>query len=271
MSNSPAAVSFETMTGSPPENYERYFVPTIGSAFATDLVEAAGLGPGDRILDVACGTGVVTRLAAERVGGHGSVTGLDINPGMLAVARSVSNQSIQWREASAEDLPFDNGSFDVVLCSLGLEFVADKSRALGEIHRVLRPAGRLAINGVGPIPPVFAALAEGLEHHVGADAASFVRQVFSFHDISEIQDLLDEAGFRDVEVQSTTLHIELPPARPSLWQYVHSTPMAAAVAAIGKEARASFEREVVAAWEPFVVDGALVIEPRAIVATGRRG
>jgi ubiquinone/menaquinone biosynthesis C-methylase UbiE len=109
------------------ENYERFFVPAIGAPVAADLIECAELRPGERVLDVACGTGVVARLAAERVGGTGAVAGLDLNPGMLAVARSVtpSDMVIDWHEASAEAMPLSDESFDVVLCQLGLQFVPD--------------------------------------------------------------------------------------------------------------------------------------------------
>ena len=89
--------------GNAPENYERFFVPAIGAPVAADLIDIAALRPGERVLDVACGTGVVARLAAERVGTTGTVAGLDINPGMLVVARSVapSGVAIEWHEASA--------------------------------------------------------------------------------------------------------------------------------------------------------------------------
>src|SRR5213594_3722286 len=134
VSTSTTAVSFKQYGGNAAENYERYFVPTIGTPFATALLDAAGLHRGERVLDVACGTGVVTRLAAERVGPDGALGGLDINPAMLAVARSVSSSGapIEWHEASAESLPLADGSFDVVLSSLGLQFVSDKLSALGE-------------------------------------------------------------------------------------------------------------------------------------------
>ncbi len=164
VNTSTTAVSFKQYGGNAAENYERYFVPTIGIPFATALLEAAGLHRGERVLDVACGTGVVTRLAAEQVGSSGAVAGLDINPAMLAVARSVSSSgaAIEWHEASAESLPLADGSFDVVLSSLGLQFVPDKASALREMRRVLAPGGRLAIATVGPTPPLFAILEQAL-------------------------------------------------------------------------------------------------------------
>ena len=117
VSTSTTAVSFKQYGGNAAENYERYFVPTIGIPFATILLDAAGLHRGEHVLDLACGTGVVTRLAAERVGPTGAVAGLDINPAMLSVARTVptSGAPIEWHEASAESLPLADGSFDIVL------------------------------------------------------------------------------------------------------------------------------------------------------------
>jgi ubiquinone/menaquinone biosynthesis C-methylase UbiE len=181
VSTSTTGVSFKQYGGNAAENYERYFVPTIGMPFANALLDVAGLHRGERVLDVACGTGVVTRLAAERVGVNGAVAGLDINPSMLAVARSVpsSGAAIEWHEASAESLPFDDASFDVVLSSLGLQFVADKASALREMRRVLAPDGRLAIGTVGPTPPLFAILEQALARHVKPEVAGFMRAVLA--------------------------------------------------------------------------------------------
>jgi ubiquinone/menaquinone biosynthesis C-methylase UbiE len=134
-------ISVETYRGNAAENYERYFVPAIGAPLASDLIDAASLRPGERVLDVACGTGVVTRLAAGHVGAAGNVSGVDINPGMLAVARenAPAASSIEWYEGSAEALPFADATFDVVLCQMGLQFFPDKPKALQEMRRVLTP------------------------------------------------------------------------------------------------------------------------------------
>ena len=143
---------YEAYGGSAPENYERYFVPVIGTPLATDLIDIATLRPGERVLDVACGTGVVARLAAERVGTTRTVAGIDINPGMLTVARSVTppGMSIEWYETSAEAIPLPDEAFDVVLCQLGLQFVSDKLAALREMRRVLAPNGRLVTRWSDP-------------------------------------------------------------------------------------------------------------------------
>ena len=272
MNTSATAVSFKQYGGNAAENYERYFVPTIGTAWATALLDAAELRPGDRVLDVACGTGVVTRLTAERVGPDGAVAGLDVNPAMLAVARSVpsSGAAIEWHEASAESLPLADGSFDVVLSSLGLQFVPDKASALREMRRVLAPGGQLAVATVGPTPPLFAILEQALARHVGPEAAGFMGAVFSLHDPQELEKLTSGAGFRDVEVRSKPLSIALPGPGDSLWQYVHSTPLTAAVAEIDDVGRAALERDVVAAWQSFVHDGAVILDANAVLTTARK-
>ena len=272
MSTSKAAVSFKQYGGNTAENYERYFVPTIGVAFATALLDAVEVHPGERVLDVACGTGIVTRLAAERVGPNGAVAGLDLNPGMLAVARSVpsSGAAIEWHEADAESLPLADGSFNAVVSSLGLQFVPDKALALREMWRVLAPDGRVAIGTVGPTPPLFEILEQALARHVKPEAAGFMRAVFSLYEPQELEKLASGAGFRDVEVELKALPITLPGPADFLWQYVHSTPLAPAVAEIDDARQAALERDVVAAWQSFVKDGALAFDANAVLTTARK-
>lgn len=258
--------------GDAPENYERFFVPAIGAPVAADLIDIAALRPGERVLDVACGTGVVARLAAERVGPTGTVAGLDVNPGMLAVARSVapSGVSIEWHEASAEAMPLPDEAFDVVTCQMGLQFVPDKPAALREMRRVLAPDGRLALNTPGRITPVFVIMAEALARHINPELAGFVHQVFSLHDPDEIRNLIGDAGFHQVDVQPRTKTLHLPPPEEFFWQYVHSTPMSLAVAQADDESRAALERDVVAKWQQFVDNSQLICEQGIVVATARK-
>jgi len=140
------------LEGSAAELYQRHLVPGITSKWAEDLVHRAQLRPDEEVLDVACGTGVVARLAAKKMA-SGHVTGLDLNPGMLAVARGVVSEgaSVNWREGSALDLPFPSGRFDAVLCQLGLQFFPDQPKALREMRRVMRVPGRVALSVYSPI------------------------------------------------------------------------------------------------------------------------
>lgn len=256
----------------PPANYERFFVPAIGAPLAADLIRLAALRTGDRVLDVACGTGVLARLASQEVGDTGTVTGLDVNPGMLAVARSATPPSlpIEWHEASAEAMPLPDASFDVVACQMGLQFMPDKPVTLREMRRVLARRGRLILNVPGPTPRLFSIMGEALERHIGAEAAGFVNQVFSLHDPEEINNLIDSAGFRDVSVKAETKSLRLPPSEEFLWQYVHSTPLAGAVGELDDDRRGALERDVVAKWQEFVKDRALVLQVRVVVAMARK-
>jgi ubiquinone/menaquinone biosynthesis C-methylase UbiE len=264
--------SFKDFGGSAPENYERFFVPVIAAPLATNLIDIAQLRRGERVLDVACGTGVVAQLTAERVGDTGTVAGIDLNPGMLAVARSVTPPSmvIEWHQTSAEAMPLPDEAFDVVLCQMGLQFVPDKLAALREMQRVLVPGGRLIINVVGPRPRVFAILAEALAHHIKPEIGAFVNLVFSLHDTGELQHLISGAGFREVAIQSDTRTLRLPAPEEFLWQYVQSTPLANAVAQVDDATRAALERDVVAKWQAFMEDGSLTLQLGVVVATARK-
>lgn len=264
--------SYKDFSGNAAENYQRYFVPVIPTPLAAELVETARILPGEHVLDVGCGTGVVTRLAAQATGPTGRVVGIDPNPGMLAVAASIPappGTSIEWRQAPAESLPLPDESFDLVLSQLALMFVADRPAATREIRRVLSSGGRVAINVPGKMPRLFEIMDEALASHVSPELAQFVGAVFSLHDPAEIETLLAGAGFRDVHVEVTTETLRLPPPADFLWQYVHATPMGAVVAACEDDRWEKVEHDVVAAWQQFVVDGNLVVHQPIVVATAR--
>lgn len=258
--------------GSLPENYERFFVPAIGKPLAIDLVDLAELRPGERVLDVACGTGIVARLAAEQVGADGAVAGLDVNPGMVAVARSISSPgvSIEWHEADAESMPLPDEAFDVVLCQLSLQFMPNKLAALKEMRRVLVNGGRLILNVPGRAGEIFAIFSEELERHISQEAAGFVRQVFSLNDASELRQLASEAGFDDVSVNVNDKTPSLPPPREFLWQYVHSTPLSGLLADTSDEERAKLERDIVARWQEFEENGVMIYRQPIVEMTARK-
>ncbi|WP_265519834.1 methyltransferase domain-containing protein [Nitratireductor luteus] len=255
--------------GTAAENYQRFFVPAIGAPVADDLIAIADLQPGERVLDIACGTGVVTRLAAERVGATGSVTGLDINPGMLAVARSATppHLSIDWREANAESLPFPDNAFDVVLCQMGLQFVSGKLTALREMRRVLERGGRAVISVPGPKPPLFAIMTDALARHLSQEAAAFGDLVFSMHDIDEIKELMRSAGFGNADVEAKPKNLRLPAPADFLWQYIHSTPLAEPATQADEATRAALQREVCERWKEFVEDDFLSLQVGMTTAT----
>ena len=124
--------------------YEDLFVPALFEQWTSRIAESAGVGPGQRVLDVACGTGVLSREVARRVGDDGHAAGLDLLPGMLEVARRFA-PDIEWRQGSAEALPYPDESFDAVVSQFGMMFFPDPGKALREMLRVLMPGGRFAI------------------------------------------------------------------------------------------------------------------------------
>jgi ubiquinone/menaquinone biosynthesis C-methylase UbiE len=259
--------------GPPPANYERYFVPAIGGPLAVETVQAAALRAGERVVDVACGTGVVARLAAEQVGAGGAVTGVDDNPGMLAVARSLPAEgaTIEWHEADAAATGLPDADYDAALCQQGLQFFADREAALRETRRLLKPGGRIVVNVPGSTPPMFDVLEQALADAVSREAASFIAAVFSLTESSELERMLELAGFHDIAVEPRTRRLRLAPPEEFLWQYVSSTPLAPAVGGLDERARTVLARDVVGQWESFVgADGSMVVELDVLLARAVR-
>jgi SAM-dependent methyltransferase len=191
------------ISGTPGEIYERHLVPAIFARWAPELVEAAGVQPGQRVLDVACGTGAVTRLLADRVGRTGRVVGLDFNAGMLAAARAaVGNSTIEWMEGNAMGMALPDAAFDAVACQQGLQFFPDKSAALKEMRRVLTPGGRLALSVWRSVEqaPGFRVLEEALARRIGPEKA--ILPPFSLGDGQALRVLASNAGFREVRVRA---------------------------------------------------------------------
>jgi ubiquinone/menaquinone biosynthesis C-methylase UbiE len=129
-----------------PELYEQHLVPPLFRPFAEDIVQDLEIARGNDVLDIACGTGIVSRLAKKRAGDGGNVVGVDSNPQMLDVARR-SDPSVDWRQGDASNLPVDETEkFDVVTCQQGIQFFPDRPAAMREMHRVLKDNGRLGVS-----------------------------------------------------------------------------------------------------------------------------
>ncbi len=183
--------------------YEAIFVPALFREWGPRLVAAAGIRPGDRVLDVACGTGALTRAVAGAVGSAGRVTGLDPNRGMLAVARELA-AAIEWRHGAAEALPFPDGTFDRVVSQFGLMFFSDRAGALREMRRVLRPGGGLAVAVWASLDdtPAYAAEVALLERLAGPEAGNALKAPFVLGDPDELLALFAEAGLPDATVET---------------------------------------------------------------------
>ena len=192
------------------EIYEQALVPHLFRPWAEVLLDQVQLSAGDRVLDIACGTGIGARLAKERLGSGGQVVGVDQSQPMLAVARAVA-PSIDWREGNAGALPVDDRTkFDVVLCHQGLQFFPDRPAAVREMRRVLASGGRMAIATWRPVEesPMVRELGGVAERHLGP----IVDQRHAFGDGNAIAVLLTDAGLNDISVRTMTRLLRLPDA-----------------------------------------------------------
>jgi ubiquinone/menaquinone biosynthesis C-methylase UbiE len=194
-------------TGSIPENYDRYMVPLIFEPYAADLAQrAAALAP-KAVLEIAAGTGVVTRALAPKLSAGASYTATDLNPAMLdyAASRQPPDTRIQWRQADAMALPFENTTFDLVCCQFGAMFFPDRPAAYREAKRVLKPGGHFLFNVWDRIEEnVFADdVTNALAGMFPNDPPRFMaRTPHGYHDKALIRRDLEAAGFSQVAIET---------------------------------------------------------------------
>ena len=241
----------------PAELYERLVVPSKFLPWAKELVALGAPQSGQRVLDVACGTGTVARLIPPLVGSTGTVVGLDFNAGRLQVAASLpppSGVAIRWEEGDATTLPFADAAFDIVFCQQGLQFFPDKLTALREMRRVLIPDGKLVLGVWRSVKnqPGGRAMADALERHVSAEAATVRREPFSFGSADVIEKLVSDAGFSDVVVSPTAKNVSFPSAEAFTKRYISARiPLNTMVAAVSEQARNDLVEDVNAALRQF--------------------
>ncbi len=190
-------------TGSVPEKYDRYLGPLLFDPYAQDLVARIDASSVHDVLEIACGTGRVTRYLQEALP-NARLIATDLNSDMLAIAKALNHDGrVEWHIADAQDLHFDSEIADLVICQFGFMFMPDKAKAFAEAYRILKPGGRLLFNVWDELAnnPLFYLANDIVNSYFPDNPPVFYQIPFSFHDRKQIRSLLEEAGFRNIEIE----------------------------------------------------------------------
>jgi ubiquinone/menaquinone biosynthesis C-methylase UbiE len=259
--------------GAIPENYDRYLAPLFFNPYADDLVARLPVRDGMHVLEVAAGTGIVTRRLVDKLAGRGAVVGTDLNAAMFAHARKhVSAGKATWRVADGTSLPFDSGSFDAVICQFGIMFFPDKTQGAREAFRVLKPGGLYLLNvwdalEYNPVPRI---THETIAGFFPKDPPRFYTVPFSYHDTAAIESLLGESGFEDVRTERVAKEGESPSSADAAIGLIEGNPVFGEIMQRRPEALAEIKAAVAARLAGELGDHPLRVPLRAIVASARR-
>jgi ubiquinone/menaquinone biosynthesis C-methylase UbiE len=251
------------------ELYESAFVPAFFAQWAPILCAVAGVAPGQTVLDVACGTGIVTRTAADLVGSGGTVVGVDLNEAMLTVAARV-RPDLDWRQGDVAELPFADGTFDTVLCQMALMFFPDRAAAIAEMARVVNGEGTIALLVPGPLEaqPAFKPFAELAARIAGPEAKSLLTTYFVCGDRDELTELFESVGLRVTESRSITGTYSAPSVDAAVTTEVESTPL---IERIDEATYRQLRTEAVEVMAPFTApDGSLAAPFECLVVAATR-
>lgn len=260
--------------GSIPENYDRYLGPVLFEPYAADLAARLRVPEQASVLELACGTGIVTRRLLDRLKPDAKLVATDLNQAMLDYARTkfAPEDPVQWRQADAIELPFEDQSFDAVVCQFGLMFFPDKHKALREVFRVLRPGGTLLFNVWDAIEQNDLARTahEVITKFFPDNPPDFYQVPFSFYDPAEIRSHLSSAGFADIKLTLLPFPSKSVSAQAVVQGLIHGNPIIAAI----KERDETLIPEIEAVLEAAIADqyGAAEVEARmqALFCEARR-
>ncbi|MEP2028977.1 MAG: methyltransferase domain-containing protein [Paracoccaceae bacterium] len=186
------------LTQAAAQKYDNHSVPAMFRPLARATLDKTPLPVGAHIIDIACGTGALTREIASRLQGHGRIVGADLNETMIELAiqrHPPKPHDANYVSADVCDLPFEDESFDLAFCQQGLQFFPDRPAALAEIRRILKKGGQLKLTCWSAVSPFNGALADALGKHIGEAASTKAKAPFSFRDGVVIRELLEGSGF----------------------------------------------------------------------------
>lgn len=260
--------------GSIPEHYDRYLGPLLFREYAEAMAARLQPVPGMRVLETACGTGIVTERLLVRLAGRGSLVASDLNAPMLAyVAAKLSGaEGLAWKEADATHLPFEDRSFDSVVCQFGLMFFPDKLAGVREAFRVLKPGGRFFVSVWDRLDdnPVQRLTHETVATFFPTDPPQFYTIPSSLHDVVVVSGLLERAGFESVEWERLEATGTSPSAPEAARGLIHGNPIFLTIMERRPSALTDIEAAVAGAFAAAFGDRALRCPLRAIFFSGRR-
>jgi SAM-dependent methyltransferase len=261
--------------GEIPGNYDRYLGPIFFHGYADDLAARLPVAPGMRVLETACGTGIVTRRLVDRIRGHGSLVATDLNEAMIARGRTTLPAEaglLEWQPADATKLPFPDGSFDAVVCQFGLMFFPDKASGVREAFRVLKPGGRYLFNVWDAIAhnPVQRIAHETVATFFPADPPTFYKVPFSLHEPEPVRALLGQAGFGEIAWTRLEKTGTSPSAADAATGLIDGNPILGSIMERRPEALAEIKQAVAAAIAADLGDHPVTSPLRAIVFSARR-
>ena len=215
--------------GSVPPNYDRYLGPLLFYPYADDLAARLPVARGTHVLEVACGTGIVTGRLVRRLAGQGTLVATDLNDAMIAHARTQVpvHPGLEWRQADGTSLPFPDRAFDVVVCQFGLMFFPDKAAGVREAFRVLKPGGTYLFNVWDTLErnAVARIAHDTIRTFFPADPPQFYQTPFSLHDAGVVRSLLDAAGFVDVASETVEKVGQSPSAADAATGLIEGNPV----------------------------------------------
>ena len=258
------------------EAYENQIVPAFMVPVIKGVIDAAAPRAGESVLDVACGTGLVARLVAPLVAPGGTVSNLDFDPGMIAVGRRLvqcpTSVVLTWHCASALTMPFDDGSFDLVFCLNGLQFLPDRAAGLAEMRRVMKPGGRLVVTVLSSVDRCkgHSLVLRGLERR-GIDPAPMLK-AFSLGDPAMLQALAGDAGFSKASVRRVRALVRFPSAQ----HFVDALAAGAvatrhALARLPEDQRTRFMREMGEEFRRYQDNGGVATPQEQLMLVARAG
>jgi ubiquinone/menaquinone biosynthesis C-methylase UbiE len=260
--------------GSIPKNYDRYLGPVFFHGYADDLAARVPVAPGTRVLETACGTGIVTERLWNRLRDAGSLVATDLNEPMLAhaQARVPATSNLEWRQADMMALPFPDRSFDTVVCQFGLMFLPDKAAGLREAFRVLRPGGRYLFNVWDAIErnPIARITHETVGSFFATDPPQFYRLPFSLHDAAAVLKLVEGAGFTEIRWDYVEKTGTSPSAADAATGLIEGNPILGPIMERRPESLGEIKAAVAAKVAAELGDRPVRVPLRALVFSARR-